>query len=113
MTKGLSKFTGINELRHKESDRIKNMEKGFNKIGIKTRSTKDSLEIYGNPNIKIKKELNIFSNGDHRVAMSWTILGLLLGGKLKIHNFETVNTSFPNFIKLIKNIGGKIEIKKN
>jgi 5-enolpyruvylshikimate-3-phosphate synthase len=45
--------------------------------------------------------------------MSWAILGLLLGGKLKIHNFETVNTSFPNFIKLIKNIGGKIEIKKN
>ncbi len=113
LTKGLSKFNGINELRYKESDRIKNMEKGFNKIGIKTRSTKNSLEIYGNPNIKIKKKLNIFSNGDHRVAMSWAILGLLLGGKLKIHNFETVNTSFPNFIKLIKNIGGKIKIEKN
>ena len=113
LTKGLSKFTGINELRHKESDRIKNMEKGFNKIGIRTKSTKDSLKIYGNPNIKIKKELNIFSNGDHRIAMSWAVLGLLLGGKLKINNFETVNTSFPNFIKLIKNIGGKIEIKKN
>ncbi len=113
LTKGLSKFNGINELRHKESDRIKNMQEGFNKIGIKTKSTKDSLKIYGNPNIKIKKILNIFSNGDHRIAMSWAILGLLLGIKLKIHNFETVNTSFPNFVKLIKNIGGKIEIKKN
>jgi len=113
LTKGLSKFTGINELRHKESDRIKNMEKGFNKIGIKTKSTKDSLKIYGNPNVKIKKELNIFSDGDHRIAMSWTVLGLVLGGKLKINNFETVNTSFPNFIKIIKNIGGKIETKKN
>ena len=113
LTKGLSKFTGINELRHKESDRIKNMEGGFNKIGIKTKSTKDSLKIYGNPKVKIKKILNIFSDGDHRIAMSWAILGLILGGKLKIHNFETVNTSFPNFIKLIKNIGGKIEIEKN
>jgi len=113
LTKGLSKFTGINELRHKESDRIKNMEKGFNKIGIKTKSTKDSLKIYGNPNIKIKKTLNIFSNGDHRIAMSWAILGLVLEGKLKIHNFETVDTSFPNFIKLIRDVGGKIEIKKN
>ena len=112
MTKGISKFTGINELRHKESDRIKSMENGFKKIGIKTISTKDSLKIYGNPNIKIKKEINIFSNGDHRIAMSWAILGLLLGVKLKIHNFETVNTSFPNFIKLIKKIGGQIEIKK-
>jgi len=112
LTKGLSKFSGINELRHKESDRIKNMEENFNKIGIKTKSTNDSLQIYGNPNIKIKKKLNIFSNGDHRIAMSWAILGLLVGGKIKIHNFETVNTSFPNFIKLIKNIGGKIEIEK-
>ena len=113
LTKGISKFTGINELRHKESDRIKNMEEGFNKIGIKTKSTSDSLKIYGNPNVKISKKLNISSNGDHRIAMSWAILGLLLGGKLKINNFETVNTSFPGFIKLIKNIGGKVEIKNN
>ena len=43
--------------------------------------------------------------------MSWAIFGLLRGGKMKIHNFETVNTSFPNFLNLIKKIGGKIEIK--
>tara|TARA_B100001123_G_scaffold441485_1_gene582764 strand:+ start:2352 stop:3701 length:1350 start_codon:yes stop_codon:yes gene_type:complete len=113
LTKGLSKFSGIGELRHKESDRIKNMEIGLNKIGIKTKSTKDSLKIYGNPKIKINKKLDIFSKGDHRVAMSWTVLGLLLGGSLKVHNFETVKTSFPNFINLVKSIGGKIEIKKN
>jgi len=113
LTKGLSKFNGIGELRHKESDRIKNMEIGLNKIGIKTKSTKDSLKIYGNPKIEMNKKLDIFSKGDHRVAMSWAVLGLLLGGNLKIHNFETVKTSFPNFINLVKNIGGKIEIKKN
>ena len=56
LTKGLSKFNGINELRHKESDRIKNMEKGFNKIGIKTKSHKDSMEIYGNPKIENQKK---------------------------------------------------------
>ena len=112
LTKGLSKFTGINELRHKESDRIKNMEMVFKKIGIKTKSTYDSLEIYGNPNIKIKKEINIFSNYDHRIAMSWVIFALVQEVRVKIHNFETVNTSFPNFISLIKSIGGVIEIKK-
>ena len=77
------------------------MELGLNKIGIKTKSTYDSLQIYGNPNIKINKKLNIFSNNDHRVAMSWAILGLLVKGKLEIHNFETVHTSFPNFLPLI------------
>ena len=112
MTKGISKFNGIGELRHKESDRIKTMEEGLNKIGIKTKSTNDTLKIFGNPNIKIKKVLNIHSRGDHRIAMSWTIFGLLTGTVLKINNFETVYTSFPNFVKLIKSIGGKIEVKK-
>ena len=112
LIKGVSRFTGIGELRHKESDRIKNMERGLNKIGIKTKSTNDSLKIYGNPNIKIKKKLDIVSNNDHRVAMSWAIFGLLIKGKVEIHNFETVNTSFPNFLSLIQNVGGKIETKR-
>jgi len=112
LTKGISKFKSIGELRHKESDRIKNMELGLNKIGIKTKSTSNSLKIFGNPNIKIEKKIDIFPKDDHRIAMSWAILGLLVNGKkIKIHNFETVNTSFPNFISLIRNLGGKIEIK--
>ena len=112
VTKGISKFSGIGELRHKESDRIKSMELGLNKIGIKTVSTLNSLKIYGNSDIKISKKLNIYPKGDHRIAMSWAILGLILGNKFKIHNFETVNTSFPSFVSLIKNLGGNIEIKK-
>ena len=113
ITKGISKFSGIAELRHKESDRIKSMESGLNRIGIKTKSTKDSLKIFGNPSVKIKKSLNIYPQNDHRVAMSWAVFGLLIGGRIKIHNFETVNTSFPGFVSLIRSIGGKIEIKKN
>jgi len=85
---------------------------GLNKIGIKTKSTTGSLKIFGNPNIKVKKRINIYSKNDHRIAMAWTIIALALGGKFKIHNFETVKTSFPNFIPLVKNLGGKIEIKK-
>ncbi len=82
------------------------------KMGIKTKSTHDSLTIYGNPNLSLKKKVEIFSNDDHRIAMSWAILSLLVKGNFKIHNFETVNTSFPNFIGLIRSIGGNIEIKK-
>ena len=61
----------------------------------------------------IMKKLNIYPQNDHRIAMSWAILGLITGCKIKIHNFETVNTSFPGFISLIRSLGGKIEIKKN
>ena len=110
--KGTSKFYGINELRHKESDRIKNIENGLNKIGIITKSTSDSLIIYGNPNIKINKILKISSKEDHRIAMAFFCLGQLLNGNVEIDNFQTVNTSFPKFLNTMKKIGAKFEIKK-
>ena len=110
--KGTTKFNGIHELRNKESDRIKSMEIGLNQIGIKTKSTKDSLKIIGNPNVKIKKKLKIFPKNDHRVAMSFFCLGQLLNGKIEINNFETVNTSFSKFLTTMKKIGAKFEVKK-
>ena len=110
--KGVTTFSEISELRHKESDRIKSMEFGLNQIGIKTKSTINSLKIFGNPNIQIHKTLKIFSKKDHRIAMSFFCLGKLLNGNIKINNFETVNTSFPKFLVTMKKLGAKYEIKK-
>ena len=111
--KGISTFSNIAELRKKESDRIKNIENGLKKIGIRTISTKNSLKIFGNPNLKNKKTLEVHSQNDHRIAMSFFCLGQLLEMKFKIHNFETVNTSFPKFLTLMKKkIGAQFEIKK-
>jgi len=112
LTKGISNFSGIKELRNKESDRIKCMEVGLNKIGVKTRSTKDSLKIFGNPNTKVKKVLRIFSKQDHRIAMSFFCLGQLLKNNVHIYNFETVNTSFSKFLVIMKKIGAKFDIQK-
>tara|TARA_B100000029_G_scaffold188852_1_gene186564 strand:+ start:5515 stop:6864 length:1350 start_codon:yes stop_codon:yes gene_type:complete len=112
VTKGVSKFTGIRELRQKETDRIKNMESGLNQIGIKTKSTMDSLKIFGNPNIQIKKTLKIPSKLDHRIAIAFFCLGQLLNGKVEINNFETVNTSFPKFLLTMTKIGATYETKK-
>ena len=77
--------------------RIKNIEIGLNRIGIKTKSTKDSLTIFGNPNIQIKRLLKISPKEDHRIGMAFFCLSQLLKGKVKINNFQTVNTSFPKF----------------
>jgi len=112
ITKGVSQFDGISELRHKESDRIKSIQSGLRKIGIKTKSTKNSLKIIGNPKIKIKKTLKISAKEDHRVAMAFFCLGQLLNGKVKIDNFDTINTSFPKFLFTMKKIGANFEIKK-
>jgi 3-phosphoshikimate 1-carboxyvinyltransferase len=110
--RGKSEFYGINELRHKESDRIKSMQIGLKKIGIKTKSTIDSLIIFGNPNIKFNNVLKIFPQNDHRIAMSFFCLGQLLNGKVLINNFETVDTSFSKFLITMKKIGAKFEIKE-
>ena len=112
VTDGISKFNGIGELRHKESDRIKSMEIGLNQIGIKTRSTKDSITIYGNSNIELKKILKIYPQDDHRIAMAFFCLGQVLNGKVEINNFQTVNTSFSKFLETMKKIGANFEIKK-
>ena len=112
LIKGKSKWNGIAELRTKESDRIRIMEVGLKKIGIKTKSTKDSLSITGNPNIKIKKALQIFPYKDHRIAMAFFCLKQLIDGKVLIHDFECVKTSFPKFLVTMKKIGAKYEIQK-
>ena len=110
--KGITKFSGISELRHKESDRIATVENGLKQSGIKTKSTVSSIKIYGNPNIKTYKKLKIFPKNDHRIAMSFFCLGILSNTKVEIKNFETVNTSFPNFLATMRKIGAKYEIKK-
>ena len=67
--------------------------------------------IFGNPNIKIKTPIQISSDLDHRVAMASFVVGQIIGGKILIKGFETVSSSFPNFLKLQKKIGAKYEIK--
>ena len=72
------------------------------------------MTIYGKSKIETQnKSILVKTEGDHRICISTVILSLITGIKAKIKNFETVNTSFPGFIPLIKNLGAKIEIKKN
>ena len=70
------------------------------------------MVIYGKDKIKTENKLILTeTKGDHRICMSSVVLSLVTGIKAKIKNFETVNTSFPGFIPLIKNLGGKIAIR--
>ena len=89
------------------------MQKILNQIGIKTIAKKNEIKIFGKKNLKIKKKIiKVPSLGDHRICMASLILSLLLGVKVKIYNFETVYTSLPSFLKIIKSLGGKYEIQK-
>tara|TARA_B100000579_G_scaffold424922_1_gene429971 strand:- start:3151 stop:4476 length:1326 start_codon:yes stop_codon:yes gene_type:complete len=109
VAKGISKFREIGELRNKETDRLKFANNFLNKIGIKTKVTKNSLKIYGNPNLKLNKTYEIKNfDKDHRACMVSFIAALTLGGKWIIQDTDSINTSFPNFIKILKTLGAKI-----
>ena len=103
--KGISYFKNLSELNQKESPRLKWGSKILNLMGIKTITTKDSIKIFGNPNLVINKKI-IIKNflKDHRVFMTSTIAALTFGGNWIIHDKDSIKTSFPSFLKIIRNI---------
>jgi len=107
--KGISKFKNLGELNKKESPRLDIAINFLKKIGIKVKRNEDNVKIYGNPNLNLRGEYIVKNfRKDHRVFMMSCIAALTLGGKWNIHDKDSVNTSFPNFIKTIKNLGAKI-----
>jgi 3-phosphoshikimate 1-carboxyvinyltransferase len=102
--KGTSNFKGIEELRVKESDRIKSMEDGLKPLGVKISSTKSSVKISGTNSFKLNKKIKIDAKGDHRIAMSFYVLSQVLNKSFKIKDFNYVKTSFPSFTKTINTL---------
>jgi 3-phosphoshikimate 1-carboxyvinyltransferase len=106
--KGISYFKDLSELNQKESPRLSWGSKILNMMGIKTTLTKDSIKIYGQPNLKITKPIVIKDYlKDHRVFMMSTIAALTFGGRWKIHDKDSINTSFPSFLKIIDKMHNK------
>ena len=106
--KGISYFKDLAELNQKESPRLNWGSKILNMMGVKTELTKDSIKIYGQPDLKITKSITIKNYlKDHRIFMMSTIAALTFGGQWKIHNKDSINSSFPTFLKIIKIINNK------
>lgn len=100
--KGVTRISGIQSLRVKETDRVLALKKELKKMGIKTAATKNTLTIYGgNP-----RAAKIDTYGDHRMAMSFAIAGCKLSG-MEIVDSDVVNKTFPNFWKILNSIGVK------
>jgi len=103
--RGISYFKDVSELNQKESPRLNWGSKILNMMGVKTELTKSSIKIYGQPNLEITKPIIIKNYlKDHRIFMMSTIAALTCGGQWKIHDKDSINTSFPSFLKIIKNI---------
>ena len=107
--KGVSSFKKLSELNQKESPRLIWGSKILNKMGIRTILKRDSIKIYGNPNLKIKKKIVIKNYlKDHRVFMTSVVAALTFGGDWEISDKDSIKTSFPTFMRKIRILGAKI-----
>jgi len=98
---GKSRVKNAKELRVKESDRISAVVNSLKLCGVSYTEFEDGYEIDGNSTLK---KATINSHGDHRIAMSFAIAGLLCG--MEIEDTQCIETSFPNFGEILASLKG-------
>jgi len=96
---GETVVTGAEELRVKESDRIAVMAAGLKAMGVKCEVLPDGMRIQGRTDAAVFSGGEIESEGDHRIAMSFSVASLRAAGPIRIHDVANVATSFPGFVK--------------
>ncbi len=99
--KGVTRLTGAGELRVKESDRITAMSEGLQTLGIEVEEKEAGMTVTGGT--IAGGEVNSFT--DHRIAMAFSIAGLNAKAPITIKDCINVETSFPGFVDIAKNVG--------
>ncbi|MCH8177930.1 MAG: 3-phosphoshikimate 1-carboxyvinyltransferase [Proteobacteria bacterium] len=102
---GKTVFSGIGELRVKESDRIASMADGLRTLGIRVDESADGAVVHGG---RFSGGV-VASHGDHRVAMSLAIAATIAAGPVTITDTAAVDTSFPGFVDCLADLGVQIE----
>ena len=105
---GITRISGIDELRYKESDRIKTMCEGMQNLGVSIKEQKHGVTI---ANSKFNGG-EVDSYGDHRIAMSFAVAAIGANNAIKIKDIENIDTSFPGFVNLMQGIGVAISIQE-
>ena len=96
--KGITYMRGLDELRHKESDRIKSIVGMLKSFGVKTKQTKNDIKIYGSSSKEVNCNKTVKVYSDHRIALSASILGIISNNSVKLDdNGKSMATSYPNF----------------
>lgn len=99
MAEGTTTINGAEELRVKESDRIKAIAAELRKMGVRIEEYPDGLSIEG---VESLRGAEVESHGDHRIAMAMTVAALTAKGKTIINGASAVDISFPGFFDIIR-----------
>lgn len=106
--KGPTKLYNVAQARKKETDRITCMADELAKMNIKTTQLPDGLIIH--PATPKAAQLN--GHGDHRIVMALSIAAMAIDDKSTIDTAEAINVTFPNYVKLMQNLGANINLQK-
>ena len=106
---GTTHMPGIAELRVKETDRIATTAAGLAACGVEVAETQDSLSVTGTPDIAGGATIN--SSHDHRIAMSFLVLGMVSKTAITVTDIETIATSFPGFAELMNRAGAQMNLQ--
>jgi 3-phosphoshikimate 1-carboxyvinyltransferase len=101
LAEGVTRVSGVKELRFKESDRIATMTEGLRHLGAAVEEREDGMTIRGG---KPLEAAGVKTYGDHRVAMALAVAGLSTRGGIEMDDAECVDISFPNFFGLLNRV---------
>ncbi len=102
--KGMTVFRGISELRAKESDRLQAIIDGLEKLGVDAWEESDNLFVEGNPGFVVSPNTVFDSYHDHRLAMTWALVGLCGTTPVQVEGFDSVTVSYPGFLSDIEKL---------
>lgn len=105
MAHGRTEMRGIGELRVKESDRIATMATGLKAAGVMVDELPDGLIITGSGGRRPPGGVTVATHMDHRIAMSFAILSLVTDTPVTVDDRAPINTSFPDFLRLMTGLG--------
>jgi 3-phosphoshikimate 1-carboxyvinyltransferase len=106
---GITRMTGIRELRVKESDRIDAVARGLEACGARVEETEDSLTVHGMGPGGLPGGGTVAARLDHRIAMSFLVGGLASKAPIRVDDGGPIATSFPSFLPLMRALGARIE----
>ncbi len=106
---GETRMSGLHELRVKESDRLAAVARGLEANGVECREGNDSLSVTGRPDGKGLGGGTVKTHLDHRIAMSFLIMGMASENSVTVDDGAVINTSFPGFSDLMNGMGGNIK----
>lgn len=102
--RGLTVFRDVSELRVKETDRLAAIVEGLSLLGVDAWVDGNDLYIEGQPGLTTPPNLTFDSKGDHRLAMTWALVGLCGNEPVAVENFDSVKISYPRFLNDIERL---------